>query len=75
MALFGVHSSVSAQTENPVPGHYPPGQSGIRGAATPQLGTSYTNFNRFFSKIEAKDSAGNTLQPVGHLGYANISMI
>jgi hypothetical protein len=75
VALWVTHAGVSAQTENPVPGHYPPGQSGIRGAATPPLGTSYTNFNRFFSKIEAKDSAGNTLQSVGHLGYANISMI
>ena len=40
------------QTPTPVTGHYPPGQSGIRGASTPDPGLSYTNFSRFFTNLQ-----------------------
>jgi hypothetical protein len=64
-----------AQSETPVPGHYPPGQSGIRGASTPPVGAAYTNFSRFFTKGEVKDAGGSTVGEVGNLGFANISML
>lgn len=63
-----------SQTQTPVHGHYPPGQSGIRGAVTPEPGSAYTNFSRFFSNLEVKDSSGNRAQEVDELRYANISM-
>lgn len=50
----------------PVAGHYPPGQSGVRGASTPNAGFSITNFNRLFSNIEGVDAK--------QLRYANITM-
>ncbi len=65
-------SIVRAQPARPVTGHYPPGQSGIRGAATPDSGFSYTNFNRLFTNEEVFDAAGNV---VDELRYANISMV
>jgi hypothetical protein len=74
MLLTCVSGGAFAQSETPVPGHYPPGQSGIRGASTPPVGTAYTNFSRFFTKGEIKDAGGDTVGKVGNLGFANISM-
>lgn len=65
----------TAAAQTPVAGHYPPGQSGIRGAASPDAGWSITNFNRFFTNLEAKDAAGNTTRPLEELRYANITML
>jgi len=66
-------SPASAQT--PIAGHYPPGQSGIRGAASPPPGWAYTNFSRFFSNLEVKNPGGNTVRGLQEARYANISMI
>ena len=63
-------SSVRAQA--PVTGHYPPGQSGIRGAATPDSGVSITNFNRLFTNLEGV--GGGEAGDIHELRYANISM-
>jgi hypothetical protein len=62
------------QALTPVTGHYPPGQSGIRGAATPASGFAYTNFSRLFSNLEVRDASGNAVQSLGEVRYANISM-
>ena len=64
-----------AWAATPIAGHYPPGQSGIRGAATPAVGWSITNFNRFFSNLTAKDASGETTGEVDELRYANITMV
>jgi hypothetical protein len=64
-------SLARAQPARPVTGHYPPGQSGIRGAVTPDSGFTYTNFSRLFTNEEVFDAAGNV---VDELRYANISM-
>lgn len=64
-----------ARAQTPVAGHYPPGQSGIRGAASPPAGWVFTNFNRFFSNLEAKDPSGETTGDPSELRYANITMI
>ncbi len=63
------------QAQTPLHGHYPPGQTGLRGAAFPQIGWSFTDFNRFFSNLEIKGQDGNTTDHVGELRYANIAMI
>jgi hypothetical protein len=63
-----------AHAATPIAGHYPPGQSGIRGAATPGVGWAFTNFNRFFSNLETRDGHGAAAGDVGELRYANISM-
>ena len=73
--LLFAFSICRAGAETPVAGHYPPGQSGIRGAASPLPGWSYTNFNRFFSNLDVKDSDGQTERSVDEIRYANISMI
>ncbi|MGH9253019.1 MAG: SphA family protein [Vicinamibacterales bacterium] len=75
MALITLAPTGSAQTTTPLSGHYPPGQSGIRGAATPDPGFSYTNFSRFFTNLEVRDAGGNVVGQVDELRYANISMI
>ena len=41
-----------ANAQTPVTGHYPPGQSGIRGASTPDPGFAVTNFNRLFTNLD-----------------------
>lgn len=64
-----------AQPTTPIHGHYPPGQTGLRGAAAASVGWSYTNFSRLFSNLDVKDQAGNTTQHVGEARYANISLI
>jgi hypothetical protein len=58
----------------PVTGHYPPGQSGIRGASTPDTGVSLTNFSRFFTNLEGVGGASETPEDIHELRYANISM-
>jgi hypothetical protein len=62
----------TAAAQAPVTGHYPPGQSGIRGAATPDTGLSLTNFSRFFTNLEGV--GGGTASDIHELRYANISM-
>jgi hypothetical protein len=74
MAL-GAASVVRAAADNPVHGHYPPGQTGLRGAAFSQPGWSITDFNRFLTNLEIKDDAGNTIGHAGELRYANIAVI
>src|SRR5262249_51201831 len=71
LCASGVSNAV-AETPVPVTGHYPPGQSGIRGASTPEPGFAYTNFSRFFTNIEVVGASGT--QEIGELRYANISM-
>src|SRR3954467_11912016 len=62
-----------AQAQTPVTGHYPPGQSGIRGASSPEPGFAYTNFSRAFTSLEVVGASG-AAQPIHELRYANISM-
>jgi hypothetical protein len=62
----------SVRAQAPVTGHYPPGQSGIRGAATPDTGVSITNFNRLFTNLEGV--GGREARDIHELRYANISM-
>ena len=64
-----------ARAQAPIPGKYPPGQSGIRGAANPRRGFTYTNFSRFFSNLVTKDADGQSAGDVAELRYANISMV
>jgi hypothetical protein len=71
-AAIAAPAPAAAQT--PVAGHYPPGQSGIRGAASPDPGWSITNFNRFFTNLEAKDASGNSTRSLEELRFANITM-
>ena len=66
--------SPKAVAQTPVTGHYPPGQSGIRGAVTPEAGLSYTNFSRFFTNLEMVGSTGASSEDMSELRYANISM-
>lgn len=75
IALVAHAGDVFAQSQTPLAGHYPPGQSGIRGAATPESGWVYTNFNRFFSNLQVKDASGEATQSLDELRYANISML
>jgi hypothetical protein len=74
VALAACANTALSQTSTPLSGHYPPGQSGIRGAATPDAGVAYTNFSRFLSNLEVKDASGNPVQSLDELRYANISM-
>jgi hypothetical protein len=74
VALAACARAALSQTHTPVSGHYPPGQSGLRGAATPEAGSAYTNFSRFFSNLEVKDASGKRAQSLDELRYANISM-
>jgi hypothetical protein len=71
VALF---CTAPAWAQTPLTGHYPPGQSGIRGAATPDAGFVYTNFSRFFTNLQLTDSGGSTVQDLDEMRYANISM-
>ncbi|MGH7493033.1 MAG: SphA family protein [bacterium] len=74
MLLISV-SGATAQPQTPIAGHYPPGQSGIRGAVTPSAGVGYTNFSRFFSNLKVEDKNSNTVQDLNDLHYGNVSMI
>ena len=58
----------------PVTGHYPPGQSGLRGAAAAEPSVSLTNFNRFFTNVDLVDSE-SAPQDVDEFRYANITML
>jgi hypothetical protein len=62
------------QAATPVHGHYPPGQTGVRGAAAPAPGWSITDFNRLFSNLDTKDQGGATIGHLGEARYANILM-
>ena len=64
-----------AQAQTPIHGHYPPGQTGLRGAAAPAAGWSFTNFSRLFSNLDVTDEDGNAVQHVGEARFANISLI
>lgn len=76
LALALAASLTGAQAATPLAGHYPPGQSGVRGAASPAAGgLSVTNFNRLFSNLEVKDAAGEPVRDVRETRYANITMI
>lgn len=75
IALMAHACDVFAQLQTPLTGHYPPGQSGIRGAATPDRGWVYTNFSRFFSNLQVRDASGEATQSLNELRYANISML
>ncbi len=75
LPLAGLVWATAAGGQTPIAGHYPPGQSGIRGAATPPVGWAYTNFSRLFSNLEVKDSSGRTTEEVEEARYANITMI
>lgn len=68
-------TAAAAQTATPLAGHYPPGQSGIRGAAAAQPGWSITDFNRFFSNLEAVDAGGEATADLAETRYANITMV
>lgn len=68
-------AAAAAQTTTPLAGHYPPGQSGMRGAAAARPGWSITNFNRFFSNLEVLDLDGNATASLEETRYANITMI
>src|SRR5947199_627668 len=72
--MAGAGRATVAQTPTPVTGHYPPGQSGIRGASTPDPGFAYTNFSRFFTNLQLVAAAGTEAPSVSELRYANISM-
>lgn len=75
LAIVVCASPTFAQAQTPVTGHYPPGQSGIRGASTPGPGWVFTNFNRLFTNLELTDSEGQPVQDLDELRYGNISMI
>jgi hypothetical protein len=75
IALLAHVGDVFAQSQTPLTGHYPPGQSGIRGASTPESGLVYTNFSRFFSNLQVMDASGDATQSLDELRYANISML
>jgi len=66
-------SAARAQT-TPVTGHYPPGQSGVRGAAAAEPSVAVTNFNRFFTNLKVIDS-DTPDQDLDELRYANITMV
>lgn len=75
--LLCVRTATSAAlAQTPVTGHYPPGQSGLRGASSPDPGLQYTNFSRFFTNLEIVGATGAQIEPTpDELRFANISMI
>jgi len=64
----------AAHAALPLAGHYPPGQSGVRGAATPAVGFAYTNFNRLFENGTLRDGGGDDVGTLDEARYANVSM-
>ncbi|MBF5043889.1 transporter [Aggregicoccus sp. 17bor-14] len=74
LLLVGLGLAGAAGAQVPVTGHYPPGQSGIRGASTPGPGFAYTNFSRLFTNLQLADASGAEAQSLDELRYANISM-
>jgi hypothetical protein len=75
LAIIALVPNANTRAQTPVSGHYPPGQSGIRGAATPEPGIAYTNFSRFFTNLETTDASGDQTAELDELRFANISMI
>jgi len=75
LAIVVCGTDAFGQAKPPIAGHYPPGQTGLRGAAFATPGLSFTNFNRLFSNLEMKGGNGETLGSVGEGRYANVSMI
>ena len=73
-ALMLLASPALAQIATPVHGHYPPGQTGLRGASAAAPGWSITDFNRLFSNLDVKDANGATVSNAGEARYANILM-
>ena len=73
LAVLALARSGLAAT--PIHGHYPPGQTGLRGGATPSVGWSLTDFSRLFSNLEIKDQNGGTVGQSGELRYANIAVV
>lgn len=65
----------AAQTVTPVHGHYPPGQTGLRGAASPAAGWSLTDFSRLFSNLDTKNASGSSVAHPNEARYANIVMV
>jgi hypothetical protein len=74
LAAAMLAAPAAAQSATPVHGHYPPGQTGLRGAAAAQPGWSVTDFNRLFSNLDVKDASGATVGHAGEARYANILM-
>jgi hypothetical protein len=74
-AAFAILIGGSAQAATPVHGHYPPGQTGLRGAASPAPGWSITDFNRLFSNLDTIDAGGNSVGHPNEARYANIAMV
>jgi hypothetical protein len=74
-AILALASPAASQTQTPVHGHYPPGQTGLRGAAAANPGWSITDFNRLFSNLDIKDGTGQTVGEKGERRYANIVMV
>jgi hypothetical protein len=74
LALLVAAPAAAQTVATPVHGHYPPGQTGLRGAATPAPGWSITDFNRLFSNLDVKDAKGTTVSHAGEARYANILM-
>ena len=68
--VLGTH----AHAQTPVTGHYPPGQSGLRGASTPDPGFSITNFSRLFSNLQVADANSAPQQSIDERRFANITM-
>ena len=64
----------AAEAATPVHGHYPPGQTGLRGAAAAAPGWFITDFNRLFSNLDVKDANGTSVSHAGEQRYANILM-
>ena len=73
LAVLALARSGLAAT--PIHGHYPPGQTGLRGGATPSVGWSLTDFSRLFSNLEIKDQNGGTVGQSDKLRYANIAIL
>ncbi|MFL5307550.1 MAG: transporter [Polyangia bacterium] len=72
--LAAVGHAAVAGAQTPVTGHYPPGQSGIRGASTPDPGFAVTNFNRLFTNVDVPAASGAAAQTNDEVRYANITM-
>ena len=67
--------ATAAFAQTPIHGHYPPGQTGLRGGASPAPGWSFTNFSRLFSNLDVKDESGNTVEHPAEARYANITVV
>jgi hypothetical protein len=73
--VLALLTGTGAQAATPVHGHYPPGQTGLRGAASPAPGWSITDFNRLFSNLDTIDASGSSVAHPNEARYANIAMV